>query len=104
MLRKLTENENKVNYKNLSYKILLSDGKFHEFNFFKKYGPLFSLLEDLVTRKMIVNNANADQKSFVIDLMHGYDGSKLLDTEAIKTVLTKAKKNFLDAKKIQRKG
>ena len=32
-------------------KMLLLDGKFHEFNFLKKYGDLYSLLEDLVTKK-----------------------------------------------------
>ena len=37
--------------------------------FFKKYGTLHSLLKDLVTRKMTINSANADQISFIIDLM-----------------------------------
>ena len=45
LLNTLAKNENKINYKNLSYRILLSDGKFHEFNFFKKYGTLYDLLE-----------------------------------------------------------
>ena len=35
LLRKLAENESNINYKNLSYKIVLPDGTFHEFNFFK---------------------------------------------------------------------
>ena len=104
MLRKLAENASNINYKNSSYKILLPDGKFHEFIFFKKYGTLFSLLEDLVTSKMAVNSANANQISFIINLMYGYDESKLTDIEAIKneffdnTVLTKAKTVFLDTK------
>ena len=97
LLRKLAENENKINYNNLSYKILLSDGIFHEFKFFKKYGTPFSLLEDLVTRKMTVNIANVDQISFIIDLIHGYNESKQVHMEAIRNesfynnVLTKAK-------------
>ena len=41
--------------------------------FLKKYGTLYSFLEDLVIRKMIVDNANADQISFIINLMHGYN-------------------------------
>ena len=32
LLNTLAKNENKINYKNLSYRILLSDGKFHDFN------------------------------------------------------------------------
>ena len=68
---------------------------------FQKNGALSSLLDDLVILKMIVNSANANQMSFLIILMHGYDQSRLIDTEAIKneffynTVLTKAKKSFL---------
>ena len=36
LLKALAENENKIDYKSLSFKILLLDGTFHEFNFFKK--------------------------------------------------------------------
>ena len=66
-------------------------------------------MENLVTRKMTVNSANADQISFIIDLMLGYKEGKLLDTEAMQneffynTVLTKAKKVFLDTKKNSRR-
>ena len=97
-------------YKKLSYRILLYDGEFREFDFFKKYGTLYSLLENLVTKKITINSANAGQIYFIIDLMHGYNKSKLVDTEAIKndlfydTVLTKAKKVFLDTKKNTRRG
>ena len=63
---------------------MFSDGTFHAIRFLKKYGTLYSLLEDLVTRTMTVNSANADQSSLLIDLMHGYDESKLLDIKAIK--------------------
>ena len=48
------------------------------------YGGLYSLLEDLVTRKMTVNSTNADQISFIINLMNGYNESKLIDIKAIK--------------------
>ena len=94
----------------MSYRILLYDGEFHEFNFFKKYGTLYSLLENLVTKKITINSANGDQIYFIIDLMHGCNKSKLVDTEAIKndffydTVLTKARKVFLDTKKNTRRG
>ena len=105
LLETLAKIEKKISYKTFSYKMLLSDRRFHEFDFFQKYGTLYILLEDLVTRKMTLNNANADQISFIIDLMHGYDESKLLDIEAVKneffynTVLIKNKKMFLILKK-----
>ena len=92
--------ESKINYRNLFYKTLLPNDKFHEFNFFKKYGDLYSLLEDLVPKKTTVNSANAHQISFIINLMNGYNESKLTDIKAIEdeffynTVLTKAKKIF----------
>ena len=60
LLKALAKNENKINYKYLSYKIMLFDGKFHEISFLKEYGTLYSLLEDLVTRKTTINNANFD--------------------------------------------
>ena len=60
LLNTLTKNESSINYKNLFYKILLLNGVFHEFNFFKKYGTVYSLLKDLVTRKMTINSANAN--------------------------------------------
>ena len=78
LLNTLAKNENKINYKSLSSRILLSDSKFHEFNFYKKYGTLYDLLENLVTKKITVNSANADQISFIINLMNGYNESKLL--------------------------
>ena len=72
-LKALVKNENKINYKNLSYKKLFPWGKFHGISFLKKYGTLYSLLKDLVTRKTTVRSANADQISFMINLMHGYN-------------------------------
>ena len=42
LLKMLAKNENKINYKNFSYKILLPDGTFHEINFLKKYGSLYT--------------------------------------------------------------
>ena len=68
------------------------------------------MLENLVTKKMTIDSANADQISLIINLMDGYNKSKLTDTEAIKNeffynaVLTKSKRVFLDTKKVEKKG
>ena len=67
--------------------------------FSKKYGTLYSLLKDLVTRKITRNSANADQMSFMIDLMYGYGEGKLIDIETLKNEffynsLNKSKTNF----------
>ena len=65
----------------------------------------YNLLENLVTRKTTVNDANADQIYFIINLMNGNNESKLIDIKAVKdeffynTVLKKATKVFLDTKK-----
>ena len=105
LLDTLAKNENKINHKNLSYRNLLFEGKFHEFYFFKKCGTLYDLLENLVTNRTTVNSGNADQISFIVNLMNGYNESKLIDIKSIKdeflynTVLTKAKKFFSDTKK-----
>ena len=76
-LKTLAKNEYKVNYANLSNKVLFPDSTFHIINFLKIYDTLSSLLEGLVTRKMTVNNANADQLSLIINLMHGCNERKL---------------------------
>ena len=39
-LNTLAKNEINVNYKSLSYRSLLLNGKVHELDFFKKYGTL----------------------------------------------------------------
>ena len=110
LLNTLAKIENKINYKNLSYRILLSDGKFHEFNFYKKYSTLYELLENLVTKETTVNSANADQISFIINLINGYNESKMIDIKTTKdkffysTALTKAKKVSLDTKNKFKKG
>ena len=99
LLNTLAKNESKINYKNLSCRILLSDGKSHEFNFLKKYDTLYDLLENLVTKKTTINSANANQISFMIDVMHEYDEGKFINTKTTKneffynTVLKKAKKS-----------
>ena len=90
LLNALAKNENKINYKNLSYRILLSDDKFHEFSFFEKYGTLYDLLENLVTKKTTINSSNANQTSFIIELMHGYDEGKLI----LKKIKKRDKKLF----------
>ena len=51
LLKRLAKNKNNISYKNLSYKIMLLDGKIHEFSFLKEYGTLYSLLKDLITIK-----------------------------------------------------
>ena len=112
MLKSIADKENKISYKNLSYNILLSNGEFHEINFLKKYDNFYSLLESLLTKKTSVSSANADQISFIIDLMHGYDRGKLVDTETVmdesyfpnnpcNVLLIKAQRIILDTKKIQ---
>ena len=68
LLKTLAENEDRISCKNLSYKTYFPDSTFHIINFLKKYGTLSSLLEGLVTRKVTVNNANADQISFIINI------------------------------------
>ena len=73
LLNALAKNESSIDYKKFSYKILLLNGVFHEFLFFKKYGTLYSLLKDLVARKMTINSANADQISFMLDLIKSLD-------------------------------
>ena len=57
-----------------------------------------------------VNSANADQISFIINLLNGCSERKLIDTKIVKdeffynTVFAKAKKVFLDTKKKIKKG
>ena len=110
-LKSIASNENTINYRNLSYKILFSNGKLYELNFFKKYGTLYDLLENVLAKKTSVDSANADQISFVTNLMRGYDESKLIDIETIKDIfylhnalLTKAERVFLRTKKNPGKG
>ena len=97
LLKILANNENKIDYKNLSYKILFPDSTFHTDNFSKKYGPLSSLLEGLVTGEMTVKSAIIDQISFIISLMYGYNEWELYDIKKLKseffhgTIITKAK-------------
>ena len=110
-LKSIASNENTINYRNLSYKILFSNGKLYELNFFKKYGTLYDLLENVLAKKTSVDSANADQISFLTNLMRAYDESKLIDIETIKDIfylhnalLTKAERVFLRTKKKSRKG
>ena len=104
LLNTLAKNEKKINYKSLSYEIILRNGKVHEFSFLKKYGTLYSLMEDLVTKKMTVNSADADQISFISNLMHGYDDWDLFYMKTLGSgvfynrAFTKAKEVFLDTR------
>ena len=112
LLKMLSKNENKINYENLSYKILLPEGIFHEISFLREYGSLYSLLENLVTRKTTVNSANVDQISFIINLMHGYndwdfDKKTQIDLEKGRShniALARANDIFLDTKIYSNKG
>ena len=73
-------NENKTKYKDLSYKIYVTEEdniKFHEIDFLKKYGALYDLLDNLSTSKITINNANIYQISFISSLMHEYDKDDL---------------------------
>ena len=86
------------------------DGTFHEISFLKKYGSLYSLLKNLVTRKTTVNSGNIDKIFFIINVMHGYNDSNFdnktkTDLESGRfqsIVLARANDAFLDTKKIQK--
>ena len=70
-----------------SLKILFYDEdnlRSHANNFLKKYGMLYSLLGDLVTSKTNIDNANAAQISFIINLMQGYNKNDVFDKETHK--------------------
>ena len=109
-LKTLAKTEVNIKYNNLSYKIFLLDGTFHEISFLKKYGSLYSLLENLVNRKTDVNNANADQISFIINQMHGYKDQDLFDKKTMgieffhNTILTKQKKLFQIPEIVQKRN
>ena len=80
-VKKLATDEDRINYEDLSYRILFYEEtsvKSHEINFLKKYGTLYSLLEDLVSSKITVDIANTDQISFIIHLTHGYENDHFL--------------------------
>ena len=56
--------ENKINYKDLSYKFIFTEKditRLHDIKFFKKYGTLYNLLNHLLTNKISTNDANVDQ-------------------------------------------
>ena len=72
---KLVKTEKKSNYKSLSDIILFYDEdniRSHEFIFSKNVVRSIKcvtiLLEDLVTSKTNIDNANVDQRSFIINL------------------------------------
>ena len=56
----------------------------HEINCLEKYGTLYDLLENLVTSKMNIDHANADQINFIINLIQGYNKNDLFDHETRK--------------------
>ena len=72
--------ENKIKYKELSHKILFTEEdnfRYNEIDFLKKYGTLYNLLDNLLSSKITKSKANADQTSFIISLMNGYDENDL---------------------------
>ena len=48
-------------------------------DFLKVFGTLYDLLDNLLTSKINVDSANADQIAFIINLMHGYVKNDLFD-------------------------
>ena len=56
----------------------------HEIYFFEKYVMLYNLLENLVTSKINIDNANAEQISFIINVMQEYNKNDLFDNETRK--------------------
>ena len=80
LLRRLADSENVINYKYLSYKIYFNEDdsfRFHEFDFLENDGTPYDLLDNLLTKKVTINDAKADQISFIINLMHGCDKNDL---------------------------
>ena len=68
-LTALAKREYKIDYNNLSF-----SGNFHKTNFLKKYGTLYSLLKDLVTNEMTLQNATDAKINFINDLiLSGYN-------------------------------
>ena len=64
----------------MSHKILFTEEvstRFHEINFFEK-----------ITSKVTTNDANADQITFIISLIHGYDKDYLFDERTEMSVKT----------------
>ena len=102
VLEKHAINDKKIDYKRLSYMVLFYDEDnvtSHEINCLEKYGTLYDLLENLVTSKMNIDHANADQIGFIINLMQGYNKNDLFDHETFDhfckyNVLNKAKKSL----------
>ena len=73
--------------------------RFHEINCLKKYGTLYDMLNNLVTNKISINNANIDQIHLISTLMQGYDKNDLfaegIESKSWKNeFLEKAQTNF----------
>ena len=69
-----------INYKYLSHKIYFNEDdsfRFHEFDFLENDGTPYDLLDNLLTKKVTINDAKADQISFITNLMHGCDKNDL---------------------------
>ena len=66
----------------MSYKSYFSEkdkAVFQKRSFLKRYGTLYGLLEDLITRKVNIDNANVDLLNIIINSLHGYNKNDLFD-------------------------
>ena len=64
----------------MSYKIYFGEkdsNRFYAIDFLKKYSMLYDVLDNLFTSKITIDNVNADQITFIIDLIHGYEKNDL---------------------------
>ena len=106
VLERLAKNEHKINCKDLSYKVYFNEEdnfKFHEINFWEKYGMLYDFLEDLLNNKTNMINANIDKLHLIVNLMQGYDKNNFFREKVIISIKkSKSRKNeaFNKAKKI----
>ena len=71
----------------------------------KSYGTLYNLLDNLLTSKITTSDADADQISFIISLMHGYNKNDLFDerTDIVKKGKYWKNKTLTKASKIIKK-
>ena len=78
LLRRLANSENVIINICLTKSILMKMSfRFHEFDFLENYGTPYDLLDNLLSKKVTINDAKADQISFIINLMHGCDKNDL---------------------------
>ena len=112
-LETLAKNQDKINYEQLVYKIYFNF-RSQKTDFSEKFGTLYDLLKNLLTNKIRIENAIADQLYFIINLTDVYDKNDLVPTK-IKThkknsdfgedkAFIKANKIFGNAKQKRKRG